>query len=1367
MKRLYILCLLLLSVTGTLRASNKLFRLFDVENGLPESQVRSLLQLPDGRILVITEGMVNVYDGSEFKTFHNKPNEIATIDYANFFVNYVDAHGLVWIRRLDSYLILDLKQEKFIEHPDQYVSKTFGLSEKLRNFFIDSTGTFWFYTYDNILYRYKENGQLEVVPCHFFADSKVYAVHPFQDYIYVFTSDGKMRCCDPQSLQILDTDASLESYFRDREVFSRVYVAADGFYLFCCDERDKSVFFHWENKTRRWKKLYSSTHIFTSVSSFYDRRILLSGEDGLHYFDQKDSLVHVQSVFSTEEGRTITGKVVDLLPDKQGGLWIAFTHFGLLYWNPYRIRFSRISNAQDLAPGWKDSNVTSLLQWSEKEMLVGTVNGLFVYNRAEGTMRVHFPELSGLFILSLTRGVDGSVWIGTIDSGCYRIQNGKLRHYKIHAEGTLSGAENNIRGVYDFGNLGCWLFSRYWGMGKFDPQTGDFLPLVKRHPELKRLGMVTHAIRWEDHSLLVASQSGLFVYDVKNDKVSFPESDSGKGLFNSSNRKYNCVMRDSRGWVWLGTQDGLNLYIPSVGKSYSFYMEDGLVNNSIRAIVEDKEGYIWVSTSNGLSHFVLSGDANKPVSYIRNFDSRSGLLWGEYQERASCLFPDGTLYFGGLNGISALSSNQMNGRYEELTPLFASLKVQGKEVQVGDPENRILTQSVFSTGKIELPHNQNNFSLDFSTLNFANPEQTHYRYRLEGSGNNEWTEVNAAHGKGTVSFTSLAPGKYRLVVYAAGGNYQWGSKPAVMEIVITPPFYLNAWSIVVYVLVAFALIVYLWFSTVRRKERQMRAKQEKEKLRQEEELNQMKYRFITNVSHELRTPLTLIVTPLEHLIHTVKDEPIKKQLKVISQGATELRGMINQLLDFRRIEMRGEKLNPTYNDISDYLQSVHAAFVQLAQDRGIVFNLSRQQLTLNMWYDKEKMQKILNNLLSNAFKFTPSGGIIDLRQSVGTMPGSEALKALVLEVRDTGCGIPPKDLPYIFERFYQGDNQGNNTGSGVGLHLTMEYVKMHGGVIEVQSELGKGSAFLVWIPLRETPEESKENEAVSEVENSEETERKEAGAEGEKDSVKRPVGEDKAAEKNQEEQLKILLVDDNDSLLRFVADLLAQEYRVLTATDGLNGLEMALKELPDLVISDVMMPRMDGYELCRRLKNDIRTSHIPIILLTAKGKDEDQISGYKSGADAYITKPFNYEILRLRILRIFELLDKRKKEFRHAVDVEPEKITISKLDEELIAKAVDLVMKNLDNSEYTVEQFSRDMSMDRTGLYRKLVSLVGLTPVAFIRSIRMKEAAKLLKEPHSTIAEIAYQVGYSTPRYFSKHFAQEFGMHPSEFMKQQ
>jgi len=417
----------------------------------------------------------------------------------------------------------------------------------------------------------------------------------------------------------------------------------------------------------------------------------------------------------------------------------------------------------------------------------------------------------------------------------------------------------------------------------------------------------------------------------------------------------------------------------------------------------------------------------------------------------------------------------------------------------------------------------------------------------------------------------------------------------------------------------------------------------------------------------------------------------------------------------------------------------------LSTERDIAFNLNRQQQTLFMWYDKDKLQKILNNLLNNAFKFTAKGGIINLSQQQERMPNSDDMAVKII-VSDTGCGISKEDISHIFERFYQADNQGSTTGSGIGLNLAMEYTKLHGGLMTVESELGHGSSFTVWLPLRNSEEQEKESfEEIEEESNSD-----------------NHINSSLISEKPTK-QLKILLADDNVSLLRFVADLLSEEYEIFTALDGKKALEISRKILPDLIISDIMMPEMNGVDLCKIIKEDIRTSHIPVILLTAKTSDEDQLSGYQSGADAYISKPFNYEILQLRIRNIFELLAKRQRDFHQSTEIIPEKDVFNKLDETFIEKAIIYVQKNLDNSEYTVEQFSKDMGMDRTGLYRKLLSLVALSPVAFIRSVRMKEAAKLLLTHEHTIADVAYRVGYSTPRYFTKHFFQEFGVNPSEY----
>jgi len=1316
------------------------FSLFDVQNGLPENQIRNLLELPDGRILIATEGSLVIYNGAQFNTLHYKSDDLKSLDYMGDFQNYIDSHQKVWIKHLNSFLILDLNKEQIISKPEAYLATRFKISAKVRNFFFDEFGDFWAFTAENKLYRYQEKQKKLTCVNHLFSKNQVvYDVIRKDNHIFAFTHNGELFCLDANNLNLLLEDTSLQKYHKNTEL-SRALPASNGFFLFCNNERKESYLLRYHFSKRTWQVLLKSSHIFTSIKGNNRGEVLLSGENGLYLFDREGKKIKEQSIFQTEDDNLIQDKVTCLLTDRNQGLWIGLFSKGFLYYSPLRIRFSKLSFGTDPNSAWREENVRALLPYNRQEILVGTTNGLFIYNTLTNKMRPFSPELATAYCLSITRDFKGDIWISTIKTGCYRLRKDEILHPRIHtSEGKT---EENVRAVYHFKTMGYWLLSRTFGAGYFDPNSGLFTPLSKRFPILQKFGLITHALAWNEHRILFASQNGFFFYDTTLQKVIFPEKESTQ--FNHSNRKYNCVIRDSRGWIWFGTQDGINLYQPENKKSFAFYVEDGLISNSIQSIIEDSEGYLWITTSKGISRIVIQMKKGSPIKYIQNFDSRDGLLEGEYAERSYCAMPNGKLYFGGVNGISVISPSQMKQRHIELTPLFSSLKINGKNILPNDTD-QVTTKSIANTYYLELPYNQNTISLEFSALNYPNPELTYYRYRIEKYGNEEWTEMKGIDGKGIINLSLLPPGKYKLVVNAAGIDHQWGKKVATMEIVIRPPLLLSNLFLFLYAIIILSSIVLVWRHFMKRKEQQFQIKQEKEKLVQTEKLNQLKYRFITNVSHELRTPLTLIVTPLDYLLHTISEEKTLKRLNLISQGVKELRTMIDQLLDFRRIEIQGEKLNLTYNDVCAYLQTLHSLFSELSVERNIAFNLNRQQQTLFMWYDKDKLQKILNNLLNNAFKFTPKGGVITLSQEQERMPNSNDL-ALKIILSDTGCGISKEEITHVFERFYQADNQGNTTGSGIGLNLAMEYTKLHGGLITVESELGRGSSFTIWLPLRNSEEQIEEPAEEIEDENDSNLQ-----------------FDSSLISQKETNRLKILLADDNISLLRFVADLLSEEYEIITACDGKKALELSRKVLPDLVISDIMMPEMDGVELCKCLKEDIRTSHIPVILLTAKTSDEDQLSGYQSGADAYISKPFNYEILQLRIRNIFELLAKRQRDFHQSTEVSSNKEIFNKLDEAFIEKAILYIQKNLDNSEYTVEQFSKDMGMDRTGLYRKLLSLVALSPVAFIRSIRMKEAAKLLLSGEYTITDVAYKVGYSTPRYFTKHFSQEFGVNPSEY----
>jgi signal transduction histidine kinase/DNA-binding response OmpR family regulator len=574
-------------------------------------------------------------------------------------------------------------------------------------------------------------------------------------------------------------------------------------------------------------------------------------------------------------------------------------------------------------------------------------------------------------------------------------------------------------------------------------------------------------------------------------------------------------------------------------------------------------------------------------------------------------------------------------------------------------------------------------------------------------------------GIGKVNYTNLAPGTYRLKVLAATNNSHWDSRYAEMTIIIHPPFWRTIWSYIIYISL---LLVSVYFSITYYVRRNKLLIQKKQK----NELDQLKFSFFTNISHELRTPLTLIITPLDSILKKTEEGPLKQQLAGINRNANDLLKMVNQLLDFRKLEIKGETLQLSYCNISEFCETIAYSFRELKTDKEIEFICQFSEQSIYAYVDKDKLQKIINNLLSNAFKFTPKGGHISLQ-----LQKDSSKPLFSIQVTDTGFGIHEADLKQIFDRFYQAKKQQEeNTGSGIGLHLVKEYVVLHNGTIKVESNINKGSSFTVTIPTNLQPE------ILTTLESGTDERKK---------------------------HLKILIVEDNSDFRNFLQNELSYKFRVLCAVNGQEGLKIATDQHPDLVITDIMMPEMTGTELCKNLKSDIRISHIPVILLTAKVSDQAQIEGFEAGADAYITKPFNMDILLLRINHLIEQQQKRIAAFKKTIVLNPESFTSTNVDEELIKKALGHIEKNIDSISYSVEQLSKDMCMDRTGLYRKLVAIIGLTPTEFIRSVRLKRAAQLLLNG-LTVTEVADRIGFSgSTSYFAKVFQEEFGVKPSQY----
>jgi signal transduction histidine kinase/DNA-binding response OmpR family regulator len=617
------------------------------------------------------------------------------------------------------------------------------------------------------------------------------------------------------------------------------------------------------------------------------------------------------------------------------------------------------------------------------------------------------------------------------------------------------------------------------------------------------------------------------------------------------------------------------------------------------------------------------------------------------------------------------------------------------------------------------------------------PEKNKYLYKLEGFNDN-WIQADANSRKAT--YTNLDPGGYTFRVKASNNDGVWNNEGISLKIRILPPFWATPWAILLYVSILFGGLYVSRRIALTRVQNKFRLVQERKEAQHLHELDAMKIKFLTNVSHEFRTPLTLILTPLEKIISNTTDKNSLNQFYLIQRNAKRLLNLVNKLLDFRKLEVDEVKFNPSEGDIVSFIKDTVYSFSDLSDKKEIALNFKSTLASLETIFDQDKLEKILFNLLSNAFKFTPEQGNVTVEVDRITHMEKTYIRIVV---SDSGIGIAPDKLDKIFDRFYQAELPDHivNQGSGIGLSITKEFVKIHEGTITVESELGKGSTFVVELPVFEVRQTFSEEIFPSHVQ------KIEPGSE--------------ATEAHNLPSL--LLIEDNEDFRYYLRDNLKDLYRIYEAKDGREGLAKILSLLPDLIVSDVMMPGMDGIELCRKIKSDSRVSHIPVILLTARSKEEQKLEGLECGADDYITKPFSFDILQLRIKRLIQQQEQLHKDFKKFIEVKASDIKITSLDETLIRKAIDCVENNISNADFSVEDLSHELGMSRVHLYKKLLALTGKPPLEFIRSIRLQRAAQLLEKSQLSVSEVAYQVGFNNPKYFARYFKEEFNILPSAY----
>ena len=1320
------------------------FKHLEVSDGLSNNSVNTICKDRDGFMWFGTTTGLNRYDGYTFKIYQHAENDPGSLP-DNYITDIVEMpDGRFWVNTGRGYVLFDKEQDCFITDVTGFMKnlESGGVPEQV---FVDREGNTCLSVAGEGCYRYKEGGKRLFFSYveHSLPEHGVTQIAECSDGLLLIYNTGLLVCLDRATLAIKWQSDEIKKYIpAGKTIEFSLFVDRDN----CIWAYSLMGIWAYDCGTKSWRTdltaIWSSRPdvIIHAVAQDIEGRIWVGKDyDGIDVLEKETGKV-TSLVAHDDNGRSLPHNTIyDLYADRDGIMWVGTYKKGVSYYSESIFKFNMYE--------WGD--ITCIEQADENRLWLGTNDhGILLWNRSTGKAEPFWRDAEGQLpnpVVSMLKSKDGKLWVGTFNGGLYCMNGSQIRSYKEGVGNAL--ASNNVWALVEDDKGRIWIASLGGGLQCLEPVSGTFETCTSSNSALLENNVTS--LCWVDNNTLFfgTANQGVGMMDMRTREIKKIQGQSGNVKL--SNDAVNHVYKDSRGLVWIATREGLNVYDTRRHVFLDLSPVAEAKGNFIAAITEDQERNMWVSTSRKVIRVTVASDGKG--SYLfdsRAYNSEDGLQNCDFNQRSIKTLHNGIIAIGGLYGVNVFAPDHI--RYNKMLPnvMFTGLSLFDEAVKVGQSYGgRVLIEKELNdVENVEFDYKQNIFSVSFASDNYNLPEKTQYMYKLEGF-NNDWLTLPL--GVHNVTFTNLAPGKYVLRVKAINSDGYVGIKEATLGIVVNPPFWMSWWA---YLLYAVGLVIVLFLARYRmlkREREKFHLQQIENEVAKNEEINNMKFRFFTNVSHELRTPLTLIISPLEGMLKETTDELQSTRLQLMYRNAQRLLHLVNQLLDFRKGEMSTHQLSLSEGDIISYVHSVCNSFLLMADKKHIQFSFFSGIDTFSMAFDADKVGKIVMNLLSNAFKFTPEGGRVTVM--IEHVAGTPDI--LEIKIADTGIGISDVDKEHIFERFYQAGHKGveETTGNGIGLSLVRDFVTLHEGEVKVFDNIGMGSVFVIQFPVKHVE---------TQVQLPEETGMP-AGDEEDKEM------KEEAREETERKNFPLLLiVDDNEDFRIFMRYSLELQYRVKLAVNGKEAWEMMQEELPDLVISDVMMPQMDGNELCRLIKQDKRTAHIPVILLTARQNTEAKLEGLQTGADDYVTKPFNMTILVLRIRKLIEL-SRYHRVTQGMIDPAPSEIVITSLDEKLIEKAIKYVEDNMSRTELSVEELSRELGMSRVHLYKKLLQITGKTPIEFIRVIRLKRAAQLLRESQLHVSEVAFEVGFNNPKYFSRYFKDEFGVLPSVYQEKE
>ncbi|GAB3915588.1 hybrid sensor histidine kinase/response regulator transcription factor [Larkinella terrae] len=1332
-----------------------------VEEGLSQSSVYAIAQDHHGFMWFGTRDGLNRYDSRQVAVYKNRSDNLRSLASNTINSLLLDKRGRLWVGTTRGLALYRPETDDF-----QRFSFNHSRDSTIISLAEDSRGSVWVGTL-NGLYR------LQAEKPHRFErlveltqnrqdlkNQHVRTIHEDRERnLWVGTSGGlvQLRPAPSGKFQLIHyfleaSDLKYHNAFNGINAIAedragRLWLGTERHGIALFDRRlDRVV--SWTAATG----LDLKTQTIRTIQADGSAHFWVGTMAGLYIVAQDGSRFRALTNQPTDPGSLSDNSVRSIFRDRDGSVWVGSYYGGVDLYSPLARQFASFRPIGNQG-GMPFKIAGPMLRANAPDQLwLGTEDrGLFLLNADKTVARhyVHNPKnnqsLSNDKVKCLLADGASGLWVGTLQGLNYLdLRRQTITRY-LHEPNNPNSLPNDR--IYDLkrdadGTL--WVVTNLGGLCRFEPKTQSFIQFGHR-PEQKNSLSSNNAM-----SLLIDSQQRLWVGTTNGLNRKLPNEDGFEHFFHDernpasiSSSHITCFLEDRQRRLWIGTRDGgLNLLLPDNRSFQQYTMADGLPSNTVFGIREDSQGRLWISTDNGLAQL-------DPVpSKIISFNKHDGLISKEFTSNSTYQDAQGYFYFGGYNGIVQFHPDSIRRNTTPPRLAFTQLRL------FNEPVTSLASDGIDYRKGLTFTHHQNVFSLDFAAFNYINSSKNRYAYRLLGFDKG-WNYVSEPRAM----YMNLAPGEYVLQVKGANNDGVWNQKPLELKITVLPPIWKTGWAYLLYALTFIGLLG-LWsrFNRNRLRLAHELELEQNEKNRQQE-LHQTKLNFFTEIAHEIRTPLTLVMGPIEVLTtHNPQDAFLQKQLAIMRGSTDRLLRLLNQLLDFRKHETGHSQLQKRETDLVVFLEKITASFREHARSRQVTLLNESEVTKWPVWIDAGEMEKVVYNLLLNAFKFTPAGGTISVRlqQEFGA---SDAENSAIITVEDTGSGIPANELDPIFNAFYQSSSsKKRDSGFGLGLALSKSIVDLHEGQITVESRESNlqtpgFTRFTITLPgfssawsgpvqsemptetdwqslrptaLRETVDTLVEGEPV----------------------LGKPL---------------ILIVEDQEDIRAYIRDLFAETAQVVEAANGVLAWEKAAQLLPDLIITDVAMPEMDGFSLTNRIKSDPRTSHIPVIMLTAKGTTDDQLTGLQIGADDYVTKPFHPVLLQARVRNLLLLREQLKAKYHRIVTLQPQPQQLDHPDDKFLNQLLTVLNANLSNADFNVTSLVGEMGMSRPVLFRKVKMLTGLSVIDLLRTTRLKKAESLLKQKKAGISEIAFAVGFGDPRYFSRAFRAQFGVTPTEY----